>query len=68
MIEITYYYNYSEGNWRQVTQKFHDWHKAFRFMFVLKKSPKMVFLSITGDDKYEVDLIRRKTGVDKWER
>ena len=63
MIEIGYYYKKGD-KWILVYQNFHNYQKALRFMFMIKNRPNMVFMSINGDDKYEIDLIRRKTGVD----
>ena len=64
MIEIGYYYEKAPGHWILCTNKFKDPQKALRFMFMLKKHPKMVFMEIHGDDTYQIEWIRRKAGVD----
>ena len=63
MIEIGYYYTRGDGKWILCYNKFHNVKKALRFLFMLKKHPKMVYHELHCDDPYDDQYLRRKAGI-----
>lgn len=64
MIEVGYYYQKGD-KWMMCYNHFHNVQKALRFLFMLKKHPKMVYMSLHCDDKYDENYLRRKTRIDE---
>lgn len=62
MIEVQYYYKKSD-KWILCHNYFHNTQKALRFLFVLKKSPNMVYMALHCDDPYDDQYLRRKVGL-----
>lgn len=60
MIEISYYYEQSQGKWILCTNYFHKLDKAIRFMYVIQKNPKMVWHELHCDDPWDDKQIRRR--------
>lgn len=60
MIEISYYYEQSQGKWILCTNNFHNVNKAIRFMYVIQKNPRMVYMALHCDDPYDDKYIRRR--------
>ena len=63
MIEVSYYYTRGDGKWTLCTNYFHKKEKALRFLFMLKKHPKMVFMELHADDTWEAEWLRRKASL-----
>ena len=60
MIEISYYYEQSPGHWILCTNYFHRLDKAIRFMYVVKRHPRMVYHELHCDDTWDEQQIRRR--------
>ena len=59
MIEVSYYYD-SQGTWKWCSNNFQDVNKAMRFIWMVIKNPKMVFMELHCDDPYDEEYLRRK--------
>lgn len=60
MIYVDYMYLSSKGGWKDGTQEFEHPYKALRFIWKVKKSPTMVFISYRCDDMDDYEYLQMK--------
>lgn len=63
MIEVEFAYYRGNGRWTRESKKFFKADKAIKFIYVLKNSPKMVYMELNCDDPYDEAYIRRKCNL-----